>query len=112
MFCCSDLLRLSLDEMAMQQNKDEEELRRELAQDMVQFRAIHQRAEDSRDADINYDRQSAPNASISVSDSALGPASMQVFLVCIDTRTQQHIKALSNDMGRNYSINILSSNLG
>ncbi|XP_016333866.1 RIB43A-like with coiled-coils protein 1 [Sinocyclocheilus anshuiensis] len=75
-----DLLRLSLDEMAMQQKKEEEELRRELAQDMVQYRAIHQRAEDSRDADINYGRQAAPDASISVSDSALGPASMQVFL--------------------------------
>ncbi|XP_016351320.1 RIB43A-like with coiled-coils protein 1 [Sinocyclocheilus anshuiensis] len=75
-----DLLRLSLDEMAMQQKKEEEELRRELAQDLVQYRAIHQRAEDSRDADINYGREGAPNASISVSDSALGPASMQVFL--------------------------------
>ncbi|XP_073678944.1 RIB43A-like with coiled-coils protein 1 [Garra rufa] len=64
----------------MQQNKEEEELRRELSQDLVQYRAIYQRAEDSRDADINYDRQGAPNACISVSDSALGPASMQVFL--------------------------------
>ncbi|XP_056095389.1 RIB43A-like with coiled-coils protein 1 [Rhinichthys klamathensis goyatoka] len=75
-----DLLRLSLDETALQQKKEDDELRRELAQDMVQFRAIHQRAEDSRDADINYDRQEAPDACISVSDSALGPASMQVFL--------------------------------
>uniref|UniRef100_A0A8C2E4C4 RIB43A-like with coiled-coils protein 1 n=1 Tax=Cyprinus carpio TaxID=7962 RepID=A0A8C2E4C4_CYPCA len=75
-----DLLRLSLDEMAMQQKKGEEELRRELAQDLVQYRAIHQRAEDSRDADVNYGRQAAPGASISVSGSALGPASMQVFL--------------------------------
>ncbi|KAL1250121.1 hypothetical protein QQF64_021126 [Cirrhinus molitorella] len=74
------LLRVSLDDMAMQQNKEEEELRRELAEDLVQYRAIHQRAEDSRDADISYDRQGAPNASISLSDSALGPASMQVFL--------------------------------
>lgn len=81
--CCSDLLRLSLDEMAMQQKKGEEELRRELAQDLVQYRAIHQRAEDSRDADVNYGRQAAPDASISVSGSALGPASMQVFLVSI-----------------------------
>ncbi|KAF4096591.1 RIB43A-like with coiled-coils protein 1 [Onychostoma macrolepis] len=76
-----DLLRLSLDEMSMQQKKEEEELRRELSQDLVQYRAIHQRAEDSRDADINnYSRQVAPDASIPVSDSALGPASMQVFL--------------------------------
>ncbi|KAK9954144.1 hypothetical protein ABG768_016240 [Culter alburnus] len=75
-----DLLRLSLDETTLQQKKEEEELRRELARDLVQYRAIHQRAEDSRDADINYDRQEAPDASISVSDSALGPASMQVFL--------------------------------
>ncbi|XP_026055869.1 RIB43A-like with coiled-coils protein 1 [Carassius auratus] len=75
-----DLLRLSLDESAMQQKKEEEELRRELAQNLVQYRAIHQRAEDSRDADVNYVRQAAPDASISVSDSSLGPASMQVFL--------------------------------
>ncbi|XP_043080242.1 RIB43A-like with coiled-coils protein 1 isoform X1 [Puntigrus tetrazona] len=75
-----DLLRLSLDEMVMQQNKEEEELRKELAQDLVRYRAIYQRAEDSRDADINSNRQVAPDASISVSDSALGPASMQVFL--------------------------------
>lgn len=79
--CYLDLLRLSLDETALQQKKEDDELRRELAQDMVQFRAIHQRAEDSRDADINYDRQEAPDACISVSDSALGPASMQVFSV-------------------------------
>lgn len=79
--CYSDLLRLSLDETTLQQKKEEEELRRELARDLVQYRAIHQRAEDSRDADINYDRQETPDASISVSDSALGPASMQVFLV-------------------------------
>ncbi|CAM4678185.1 unnamed protein product [Leuciscus chuanchicus] len=75
-----DLLRLSLDETALQQKKEEDELRRELAQDMIKFRAIHQRPEDSRDADINYDRQEAPDAGISVSGSALGPASMQVFL--------------------------------
>ncbi|XP_056305756.1 RIB43A-like with coiled-coils protein 1 [Danio aesculapii] len=75
-----DLLRLSLDEMAMQRKKEEDELRGELARDLVQFRAIHQRAEDSLDADINYDRKGAPTTSVPVSDSALGPASMQVFL--------------------------------
>lgn len=83
--CYLDLLRLSLDDTALQQKKEEDELRRELAQDMIQFRAIHQRAEDSRDADINYDRQEAPDAGISVSGSALGPASMQVFLVSNDS---------------------------
>ncbi len=96
------MLRLSLDEMAMQQKKEEEEMRREFAQDLVQYRAINQRAEDSRDADINYVRQTAPDASISVSDSALGPASMQVFLVSIACTvfvgTQQQIKSLTNDM--------------
>nr|AAI29189.1 Zgc:158280 [Danio rerio] len=78
-----DLLRLSLDEMAMQQKKEEDEVRGELARDLVQFRAIHQRAEDSRDADINYDQKGAPKTYVSVPDSALvplGPASMQVFL--------------------------------
>lgn len=82
-FGYSDLLRLSLDEMAMQQKKEDDELRGELARDLVQFRAIHQCAEDSRDADINYDRKGAPTTSVSVLDSALGPASMQVFLVSI-----------------------------
>ncbi len=100
--CCSDLLRLSLDEMAMQQKKEDDEVRRELAQDLVQYRAINQRAEDSRDADINYSRQAAPDAIISVSDSALGPASMQVFLVSIACSvlvgTHQQIKSLTNDM--------------
>lgn len=61
--------------MAMQQKQEEEELRRELGRDLVQYRTIYQRAEDSRDADINYGRQGAPDVSIS----ALGPASMQVF---------------------------------
>ncbi len=88
--------------MAMQQKKEDDELRRELAHDLVQYRAINQRAEDSRDADINYSRQAAPDASISVSDSALGPASMQVFLVSIACSvlvgTHQQIKSLTNDM--------------
>lgn len=61
--------------MAMQQKQEEEELKRELDRDLVQYRAMYQRAEDSRDADINYDRQGAPDVSIS----ELGPASMQVF---------------------------------
>ncbi|TRY66462.1 hypothetical protein DNTS_005359 [Danionella cerebrum] len=73
-----DRLRLSLDEVAMQQKQTEDEFRGELARDLIRFRAIHQRAEDSRDADINYDRKVAPNTRVSVS--ALGPASMQVFL--------------------------------
>lgn len=75
MFSCLDLLRLSLDEMAMREKQEEEELRRELDRDLVQYRAIYQRAEDSRDADINYDRQGAPD----VAYSELGSASMQVF---------------------------------
>lgn len=79
--CYSDLLRLTLEETALQKKKEEEELRRELERNLVQYRAIHQRADDSRDADINYGRQEAPDDRISVSDSALGPASMQVFLV-------------------------------
>lgn len=86
----------------MQQKKEEEEFRRELAQDLVQYRAINQRAEDSRDADINYSRQAAPDASISVSDPALGPASMQVFLVSLACSvfvgTHQQIKSLTNVM--------------
>ncbi|XP_065141671.1 RIB43A-like with coiled-coils protein 1 [Paramisgurnus dabryanus] len=70
-----DLLRLSLDEMAMQQKNEEEQLRRELNMDLVQYRAIYQRPEESRDADINYNREGAPDVNIS----ALGPSSMQVF---------------------------------
>ncbi|XP_051961229.1 RIB43A-like with coiled-coils protein 1 [Xyrauchen texanus] len=74
-----DLLRLSLDEMAMQQQKEQEEFRGKLSRELIQYRAIHQRAEDSLDADINYGQQGAQDVNISLADSALGPASMQVF---------------------------------
>ncbi|XP_072512525.1 RIB43A-like with coiled-coils protein 1 [Salminus brasiliensis] len=73
-----DTLRVSIDQMVLGQQREEERRRRELAQELVQYRALHQRAEDSRDADINYKRQGAPEANLSGEES-LGPASMQVF---------------------------------
>ncbi|KAI4880592.1 hypothetical protein NFI96_012196, partial [Prochilodus magdalenae] len=73
-----DMLRVSIDRLSLEQQREEEQRRRELAQDLVRYRALHQRAEDSRDADINYKRQGAPEDSLST-PVALGPASMQVF---------------------------------
>ncbi|XP_017563617.1 RIB43A-like with coiled-coils protein 1 [Pygocentrus nattereri] len=73
-----DMLRVSIDRMALEQQREEEHRRRELAQELLSYRALHQRAEDSRDADINYKRQRAPEDNLSTAQSC-GPASMQLF---------------------------------
>ncbi|KAL7864939.1 hypothetical protein AOLI_G00163590 [Acnodon oligacanthus] len=73
-----DVLRVSVDRVALEHHREEERRRRELAQELAGYRAQHQRAEDSRDADINYKRQRAPEDSLSTARSR-GPASMQVF---------------------------------
>ncbi|KAF4077982.1 hypothetical protein AMELA_G00194300 [Ameiurus melas] len=73
-----DALCISMDQNLMEQQREEAERRRELAQELVQDWAIHQRSEDSRDADINYNHQGGPNVSL-VNQESLGPASMQVF---------------------------------
>uniref|UniRef100_W5L0Z7 RIB43A-like with coiled-coils protein 1 n=1 Tax=Astyanax mexicanus TaxID=7994 RepID=W5L0Z7_ASTMX len=73
-----DTLRVSIDHMVLEQVKEEEQRRRELAQELQQYRALCQRPEDSRDADINYKHQGAPSVYLP-SEESLGPASMQVF---------------------------------
>ncbi|XP_062871798.1 RIB43A-like with coiled-coils protein 1 [Trichomycterus rosablanca] len=73
-----DALSLSIDQMLLREQKEVEEKRRELAQELVKFRALYQRDEDSRDADLNYKFQGAANASVNNSE-MLGPASMQIF---------------------------------
>lgn len=66
----------------MEQQREEEDRRRELAQELVQYWTMSQRSEDSRDADINYNHQGEPSVGL-VNQEALGPASMQVFQVYI-----------------------------
>uniref|UniRef100_A0A8B9HU48 RIB43A-like with coiled-coils protein 1 n=1 Tax=Astyanax mexicanus TaxID=7994 RepID=A0A8B9HU48_ASTMX len=73
-----DTLRVSIDHMVLEQVKEEEQRRRELAEELQQYRALCQRPEDSRDADINYKHQGAPSVYLP-SEESLGPASMQVF---------------------------------
>lgn len=51
-------------------------------QELVGYRATYQRPEDSRDADLTCDRQGALAFNLSIPESELGPASMQVFKVC------------------------------
>ncbi|KAJ8370135.1 hypothetical protein SKAU_G00101630 [Synaphobranchus kaupii] len=64
------------DALLQQQFEEEESRRAELSRELIQFRATHQRAEDSRDADLNF-KQLDLNPPVSEKD--LGPSSMQVF---------------------------------
>lgn len=75
-----DALCISMEQKLMEQQRDEEERRRELAQELVQYWEMEQRSEDSRDADINYNHQEEVSVSLANQES-LGPASMQVFQV-------------------------------
>lgn len=75
-----DTLQISMDQKVMEKQREEEERRRELAQDLVQYWVIYQRTEDSHDADINYKHQEGPGASV-INPESLGAASMQVFQV-------------------------------
>lgn len=75
-----DALSISMDQKLMEQEREEEERRKELSQELVQYWAMYQRSEDSRDADINYNQQGGSSV-ILVNQNSLGPASMQVFQV-------------------------------
>lgn len=77
----SDMLRVTQEKVLMKQQQEEEERRAELNRDLIQYRAIRQRAEDTRDADLNVHLQGALGLSIPIPESELGPASMQVFQV-------------------------------
>ncbi|XP_036388399.1 RIB43A-like with coiled-coils protein 1 isoform X1 [Megalops cyprinoides] len=73
-----DALRVMNDAVLMHQVEEEERRRAELSRELVQFRAIHQRAQDSRDADLNFNKQGTSEL-MSDSDFEFRPASMQVF---------------------------------
>ncbi|KAK3519127.1 hypothetical protein QTP70_018854 [Hemibagrus guttatus] len=73
-----DALSICVDQKLMEQEREEEERRKELGQELVQYWAMYQRSEDSRDADINYNQQGGSSVSL-VNQNSLGPASMQVF---------------------------------
>ncbi|KAJ8397002.1 hypothetical protein AAFF_G00010560 [Aldrovandia affinis] len=72
-------LRAIHDVLVKQQCEDEERRSAALSRELVQFRATHQRAQDSRDADLNFNQQVGSTHSPSASEEDLGPASMQVF---------------------------------
>ncbi|KAM3872321.1 RIB43A-like with coiled-coils protein 1 [Diretmus argenteus] len=72
-----DELRMSQDEALLQQESDEKEKRAALHTDLTQYWAVHQRVEDSRDADLKCDLQGA--FKFTVPEAELGPASMQIF---------------------------------
>lgn len=78
----TDALRTTNDRILGQSQQEEEERRRELLRELVEYRATHQRPEDSRDADLTCDRQGALAFNLSIPESELGPASMQIFKVC------------------------------
>lgn len=60
---------------------DERRERAALHTNLVQYWATHQRAEDSRDADLKCDLKGAVR--ITVPEGQLGPASMQIYQVFI-----------------------------
>ncbi|KAI5095591.1 RIB43A-like with coiled-coils protein 1, partial [Silurus meridionalis] len=64
-----DALSISMDVNAMEQQIEEEKRRKELEQELVQYWAMYQRSEDSRDADLNSKHQGG----------SLGPTSMPGF---------------------------------
>uniref|UniRef100_A0A3P8UIU2 RIB43A-like with coiled-coils protein 1 n=1 Tax=Cynoglossus semilaevis TaxID=244447 RepID=A0A3P8UIU2_CYNSE len=63
--------------LQLQQDTDERQKQEALHRDLVQYWATQQRMEDSRDADLKCGLKGASR--ITVQESELGPASMQVF---------------------------------
>lgn len=76
-----DKLRRHHNDLLLQQDIDERRERAALHTNLVQYWATHQRAEDSRDADLKCDLKGAVR--ITVPEGQLGPASMQIYLVFI-----------------------------
>lgn len=68
------------DDLLLQQDINEREMRAALHSDLTQNWATYQRAEDSRDADLQCDLKGV--VTITTPEAILGPASMQVFQVC------------------------------
>ncbi|XP_026224669.1 RIB43A-like with coiled-coils protein 1 [Anabas testudineus] len=72
-----DKLRKYHDDLLLQQDIDEREKRAALHTDLTQYWVTHQRAQDSRDADLQDDLKGA--VTITMPEAELGPASMQIF---------------------------------
>ncbi|XP_056154960.1 RIB43A-like with coiled-coils protein 1 [Lampris incognitus] len=72
-----DNMRMSHDKTLLQQEKDEMERRATLDRDLTQYWGIHQRVEDSRDADLKCDLKRAIR--LTIPEAELGPASMHFF---------------------------------
>lgn len=68
-------------DLLLQQEIDERRERAALHTNLVHYWATHQRAEDSRDADLKCDLKGAVR--ITVPEGQLGPASMQIYQVFI-----------------------------
>ncbi|KAK7916202.1 hypothetical protein WMY93_011963 [Mugilogobius chulae] len=65
------------DEVLVQQDNNEKQKRTDLQSDLTKFWSTHQRLEDSHSADLNSHLMGA--STLSVPESELGPASMQIF---------------------------------
>lgn len=65
--------------LLLQQDTDERNKNAALHTDLAHYWATHQRVEDSRDADLKCGLKGAPR--ITIPESELGPASMQIFQV-------------------------------
>uniref|UniRef100_A0A672IHJ9 RIB43A-like with coiled-coils protein 1 n=1 Tax=Salarias fasciatus TaxID=181472 RepID=A0A672IHJ9_SALFA len=72
-----DDLRICQDEALLQQDIEDKEKRASLQAGLAQYWATHQRLEDSRDADLKCGLKGASN--LTLPESHLGPASMQIF---------------------------------
>lgn len=81
----SDKLRQYNDHLLMQQDINEKEKRAALYTDLTQYWATHQRAQDSRDADLQADLKGA--VTVTMPEAKLGPASMQIFQVGLRIRS-------------------------
>ncbi|XP_074537447.1 RIB43A-like with coiled-coils protein 1 [Halichoeres trimaculatus] len=72
-----DKLRMCHDEALLQQEADEKERRAALHTDLTHYWSTHQCVQDSQDADLKCGLKGA--FSITIPESELGPASMQIF---------------------------------
>ncbi|XP_072306076.1 RIB43A-like with coiled-coils protein 1 [Eucyclogobius newberryi] len=72
-----DFLRLNQDEALVQQDNNEKQRHADLQSDLTKFWSTFQRVEDSRDVGPHSDLKGA--VTLSVPESELGPASMQIF---------------------------------
>lgn len=91
MFCFHTILeklRKQHNDLLLQQEINETNQRAALHTNLAQYWATHQRAEDSRDADLKCDLKGA--VGITVPEGQLGLASMQIFQVFIKRLLGMH----------------------